>query len=377
VFFGVPRVWEKIAEKLKAFGAKNKGAKLMIASWAKSKGFAHEAACQVGGNGHYPTMYGIADNLILKLIKRKLGLDCCRFAATGAAPISRETLEYFGSLGITIMEVYGMSECTGATTISSVSTHLWGSCGYTPEGVEVAILPSGSMGSQRQPYAADIFNPTEEEQGEVCFRGRHVMTGYMANPNLGSDHVEDIKKKNRETIDDYGWVHSGDKGCMDKNGMLRITGRYKELIIGAGGENVAPVPIEDNIKKLCPAISNVMMVGDMKKYNVALVTLKCQGATGELPGNNILTAEAALVNPQVTTTDEAIKDSKWKEVIEKVISATNADPGVVPSNASKIQKFRILPHDFSVETGEFTPTLKLKRVFTASKWEKTIDEMYD
>ena len=99
------------------------------------------------------------------------------------------------------------------------------------------------------PLAKDLFNPTEEEQGEICYRGRNIMAGYMANPALGTDHVNTIKKKVTDAIDSDGWLHSGDKGCMDERKMLRITGRYKELIIGAGGENVAPVPIEDEIKR--------------------------------------------------------------------------------------------------------------------------------
>merc|ERR1719352_1238597 len=106
--------------------------------------------------------------------------------------------------------------------------------------------------------------------------------GYLANPDLGAEHVEEIKKKNAGAIDAEGWLHSGDKGCMSTTGMVKITGRYKELIIGAGGENIAPVPIEDTVKANCPVISNIMMVGDKRKFNSALITLKAFG-TGESP----------------------------------------------------------------------------------------------
>merc|ERR1712137_1181827 len=115
--------------------------------------------------------------------------------------------------------------------------------------------------------------------------------GYMANPDFGPEHVAEIEEKTRSTVDQWGWLHSGDKGCIDTCGMLRITGRYKELIIGAGGENIAPVPVEENIKQLCPALSNIMMVGDNRKYNVALVTLQAEGSTGEFPGGDDLTGE--------------------------------------------------------------------------------------
>merc|ERR1712232_640189 len=145
----------------------------------------------------------------------------------------------------------------------------------------------------------------------------------MANPNFGEEHVTEILEKTRSAIDEYGWLHSGDKGCFDTNGMLRITGRYKELIIGAGGENIAPVPVEENVKLLCPAVSNIMMVGDNRKYNVALVTLQAEGSTGEFPGTDNLTGVALSVNPKVKTISEAMKDPVWQEYIQKAIDATN------------------------------------------------------
>merc|ERR1719502_2367198 len=114
--------------------------------------------------------------------------------------------------------------------------------------------------------------------------------GYLANPDMGEAHVTEIEKKTAETIDKEGWLHSGDKGLITATGMVKITGRYKELIIGEGGENIAPVPIEDHVKKTCDGIAEVMMVGDKRKYNVALVTLKAVGANGEVPGTEVLDA---------------------------------------------------------------------------------------
>ncbi len=159
--------------------------------------------------------------------------------------------------------------------------------------------------------------------------------------------------------------------------MIRITGRYKELIIGSGGENIAPVPIEEHIKSNFPAISNVVMVGDKRKYNVALVSLKSVGATGELPGTNMLDGAAKEVNPDVTKISEAQKDKIWLEYVEKARVHVNSDPEVCPNNAFKIQKMAILPRDFSVETLEFTPTLKMKRNVVEEVWKDVIDSMYD
>jgi len=377
IFLGVPRVWEKIAEKLQAIGRKTKGVLKMISTKAKSLGLAHAKNCELGGTGEKPAGYGIANALVLSKIKEKLGLNKMKFGFTGAAPISKETLSYFGSLGIQVNEVYGMSECCGATTWSLDETHIWGSCGYALPGVELKILKEGKDGKYTEvPRAKDIFSPTKEEQGEICFRGRNIMLGYMSNPILGEEHVKTIKEKNAKAIDEDGWLHSGDKGCMSKKGMVKITGRFKELIIGAGGENVAPVPIENNVKKLCPAISNIMMLGDKKKYNIALITLKAEGATGEKPGTDLLTGPAADLKPVIKTIPEAMKDATFIQAITKAIDETNKDGQCCPSNAAKIKRFTILPRDFSVETGELTPTLKLKRSVVQKMHHDLIESIY-
>jgi long-chain-fatty-acid--CoA ligase ACSBG len=157
----------------------------------------------------------------------------------------------------------------------------------------------------------------------------------QANPALGEEHVAAIQKKTADAIDDHGWLHSGDKGCKDKLGLVYITGRYKELIIGAGGENIAPVPIENLVKSNCPAISNIMMVGDKRKFNVALVTLKAEGATGEFAGNDNLIAPAKNAVAGVTTISEASNNEHYIKMIENAIVATNK---LAVNNASKIQK---------------------------------------
>merc|ERR1719236_123790 len=145
----------------------------------------------------------------------------------------------------------------------------------------------------------------------------------MAQPDLGKEHVADIEKKTAETIDKDGWLHSGDKGMITHLGMCKITGRYKELIIGDGGENIAPVPIEDHVKKNCDGIAEIMMVGDKRKYNVALVTLKAVGANGEVPGTDELDAGAKRINPDVTTISAALDDETWIAAVQAAIKAAN------------------------------------------------------
>lgn len=382
IFLGVPRVWEKIAEKLQAVGAKTTGwfccfRKKAISAWAKRQGAASAANCQYGqGSGKKTTWYGLAEAMVFNPIKFALGLDECKFCVTGAAPITLETLNYFGSIGMTINEVYGMSESTALATWSLERRHVHQSCGFAVPGTQVKIFNTEGNTKKQIAPCKDIHNPTEQEQGEICFRGRNVMMGYLGNPYMGADHMQEMVEKTQESIDSEGWLHSGDKGCMDINGMFRITGRYKELIIGAGGENIAPVPIEDNIKKVAPGISNVIMVGDKKKYNTCLVTLKAEGATGELPGSDNLTGPAVDVSAAVTTVSAAMEDPAWQKYVENAIKETNNNTMVVPNNAAKIQKFKILPRDFSVQTGEFTPTLKLKRAVCCKIWEEKINEMY-
>merc|ERR1739845_10258 len=165
----------------------------------------------------------------------------------------------------------------------------------------------------------------------------------MAQPDLGQAHVQDIKKKNAETIDQDGWLHSGDKGMITEEGMVKITGRYKELIIGDGGENIAPVPIEDSIKKLCDGVNEVMMVGDKRKYNVALITLKAKGANGESAGTDELDAGAARVNPDCKTISAALDDAVWIEKVTAAITDVNKNPKLCVNNAFTIQKFMVLP----------------------------------
>lgn len=218
------------------------------------------------------------------------------------------------------------------------------------------------------PKAKDIMNPTEEEQGEICFRGRHIMMGYLSNPQFGKDHVAEIRQKTAEAIDEDGWLHSGDKGCLGENGFVRITGRFKELIITAGGENVAPVPIEENIKNLCLAVSFAVMIGDKRKYNTVLITLKASE-------DDTLDKEAMLV-PGVLTVSDAIASKEYKAVIQQVIEETNRNSKVCASNACKVQKFAILPNDFTIDGEELTPTMKMRRKVIESKYADYIAKLY-
>merc|ERR1712241_1254301 len=377
LFIGVPLVWEKMADRIRAIGAASTGCKKSVSTWAKAKALEHAKNLILGGTGDAPGMHCLAMK-IMNAVKGAVGLDQCKYAFTGAAPIRVDTLEYFGSLGIYINEVYGMSESAGCVTMSTDQAHLWGSCGWQLPGSEVKCFKVDpfDLNKKTECPLAPAMDAGEDFQGEICFRGRGIMMGYLASSDLGEAHLAEIEKKTAETIDSEGWLHSGDKGLKTESGMVRITGRYKELIIGEGGENIAPVPIEDSVKGLCDGVNECMMIGDQRKYNVAFITLKAVGANGEQPGTETLDMGAARVNPSVKTISEAMKDPKWIETLTKAISDTNKNGKLVPNNAFKIQKFCILPTNFSEEGGQLTPTKKLKRKNVEMQYAKMIEKMY-
>jgi len=289
-------------------------------------------------------------------------------------------MEYYGSLGIYINELYGMSESTGVVTMSTDQAHQWGSCGWQMPGCEVEIFKvhDSDFNIKQKCKAAPALNSTEDEyQGEICFRGRCIMMGYLSCKDMGDAHVQEIKKKCAGTIDADGWLHSGDKGLKTEAGMVKITGRFKELIIGEGGENIAPVPIEDSVKALVPGINECMMIGDKRKYNIALITLKAIGANGEIPGTDDLDAPALSNFPGVKKISEALENKSVADIITKAIGDTNKNGKLVPNNSFKIQKFCILPTNFSEEAGELTPTKKLKRAIVEKSYQKMVDKIYE
>ncbi len=324
-FIGVPRVWEKIQAKMMDAGAQNTGLKKMIAKWARGVGTKATRALERGEPP--PFTYGLADKLVFSKVRARLGLDRSIYNVSSAAPISKETLEFFASLGILINEVYGMSECTGPATISNPGLFKIGWVGYTLPGAEVKVA----------------------EDGEICMRGRNVYLGYYKNP-----------ESTAEALDSDGWLHSGDIG--EKVGELfRITDRKKDLIITAGGENIAPQVIEGKLKNLA-WISQAIVVGDGKKHLSALLTLD------EEKLDKILRESGSTAE----TLAEAAKDPKVEKFIFAAVEHVNEELAQV----QKIKKIKILPKDLSIETGELTPTMKLKRKVVREKYGDLIDAFY-
>ncbi|XP_063025570.1 long-chain-fatty-acid--CoA ligase ACSBG1-like isoform X7 [Melospiza melodia melodia] len=326
---GVPRVWEKIMEKLKDASAQSGFLKKKMLSWAMSLSL--ERNLNGSNSSDLKQLWTrLADYLVLAKIRSALGLSSCQKHFSGAAPLNTETLYFFLGLNITLYEAYGMSETTGPHCLSGPYIYRQHSCGKPAPGCRVKLVDKDSEGN-----------------GEICFWGRTVFMGYL--------NMED---RTKEAFDEEGWLHSGDLGKLDKDGFLYVTGRIKDLIITAGGENVPPIPIEDAVKKELPIVSNAMVIGDKKKFLSMFLTLKSVLDPDTSDPTDILTeqarnfcqrsgSKATKVSEIVATRDEAIYRA-IQEGIDRVNStATN--------RVHCIQKWIVLPRDFSISGGELAP----------------------
>ncbi|XP_043283437.1 very long-chain-fatty-acid--CoA ligase bubblegum-like isoform X2 [Venturia canescens] len=349
-FLGVPRVWEKIYEKMMIVARNNGKIKTWIATWAKAQGLLYNIN-KMNGIDYKHWGYLIAKWLVFNKIKATLGLDRCKIFVTAAAPLSTDIKRYFMSLDMPIMEAYGMSECSGAHTLSINKRYRLGSVGPVLSG-----------------FITKLDNSNGTGEGEICMRGRHIFMGYLNAPD-----------KTREAKDENGWLHSGDLGRIDPAGFLYVTGRIKELVITAGGENIPPVPIEQILLAELPALSNAMLIGDTKKFLTILVTLKTDMEPDTGAPLDTLTDATRLwaksIGSTATTVTEVLK-TRDAAIYKEIQEALNRTNNHATSNAQKVQKFQILPHDFSVPTGELGPTLKVRRNVIAKKYSNLIEEMY-
>ncbi len=325
--FGVPRIWEKFHAALSAKLGETKGTKAKIATWARRVGTQVTAQRALGKPLSFglDLQYKLASKLVFSKVKAALGLDAARVCVSGAAPVAKEVLEFMGSLDILINEVYGQSEGTGPSTFNKAGRVKFGTVGEPIPGAEVKIA----------------------DDGEICVRGKNVFLGYYKE--------EDATK---ETLID-GWLHSGDLGAFDKDGFLSITGRKKEIIITAGGKNIAPKNIEAALKNH-PLVSEAVVIGDRRKFLSALVTLDPDAAKK-------FADEHDLQNRELLHHHEAVRAE-----VQKALDEVNKEFARV----EQVKKFTILPRAFSIDTGELTPTLKVKRKIVNEVWKDEIESMY-
>jgi len=326
-FPSVPRIFEKIYTAATSAMEKEGGLKKAIFEWAIGVGAKMRAAER---EERKPGLllrrqYAFADKRVLSKVRALFGGNL-RLAVSGAAPINPDILRFFDSAGVLILEGWGMTETSTAATISTPEDFKLGTIGKPFPGCDVKI-------------AAD---------GEILVKGPNVFQGYYKN-----------EEATRETIVD-GWLHTGDLGEVDPDGFIKITGRKKDIIITAGGKNITPANLENEIKQH-PLVSQCVVVGDRKPYLVALVTLDPEDAAAYAKENGLPEDPAKLAaDPQIRQTVEDHVDT----VNEKF------------ARVEQIKKIAILPHDLSQESGELTPTLKVKRAVVAQKHEQEIEALY-
>jgi len=353
LFFGVPRVYEKIQEKMMEVGKKNSGLKKKVADFAKASSFDHHEALMKGLPGN-SLAYKISKKVVLSQVHKALGFDKTKGFYSSAAPLSDDVFQYFQSLDMPIQELLGSSETSGPQTASTLGTG----------------MKMGSVGKCYDSWELVCQDPDPDRGlGEIVTRGRNCCMGYLWD-----------EPKTTELIDPQGWVHSGDLGKYDEDGFLYIGGRQKEIIVTGGGENVAPVPIEDMLKvQMKDIVSNCMVLGDKRKHLAVILTLRTVLDENNLPTNKLhpdVLAWAEELGAEAETVTDLLEEDNEEVKLEIMALIQKVNRKAV-SNAQKVHKFMIAPKDFTLPGGELTPTMKLKRHFVNELYEKKINQMYE
>ena len=325
----VPRVFEKVYAGVLAKAEAGSPLKKKIFRWAVGVGKEVSRLKQAGKPvpGLLAFKYRIASKLVFSKMHAALG-GRLRFAVSGGAPLSREIAEFFHAAGILILEGYGLTETCPVLTNNREDKFKFGSVGLPLPGVEIRIAPDG----------------------EILGRGGNIAKGYFKKPDATA-----------EVFLADGWFATGDIGTLDEDGFLFITDRKKDLIVTAGGMNIAPQNIE-NLLKGDPFVSQVMVYGDRRPFPVALITLNPDELTAFAKAEGILTPDSAAL-------------TRHPRVVERVSRIVEERNGGLQSYA-KIKKFTILAGDFTVENGFLTPTLKVKRKVIRDKYQDALDQLY-
>ncbi len=329
VFFAVPRVWEKLQTAVLE--------KIEDAPWLAQRmvhryvelGQHLEAERAAGGRGaRWETLpHAVLDAAVGTRIRREIGLDRAHILITAAAPIHPDLLRWLHAIGLPVIELYGQTEVCGPTTCNPPEDNRVGTVGRALPGVQVCIA----------------------EDGEILIQGGNVCAGYFNDPTSTS-----------ELLDTEGWMHSGDLGTLDNDGYLRLTGRKKDLIITAAGQNIAPQDIEMELKGH-PLVSEAVVVGEGRRYLTALLTLDAETL-----------GEWAHERGKVADFEALASDPDLRQEVGALVTLVNARR----SRAEGIRKHRILAHALTVAAGELTPTLKVKRSVVCQLNADLIDEMY-
>ncbi|HET8789014.1 MAG TPA: AMP-binding protein [Actinomycetes bacterium] len=331
LFFGVPRVWEKVRAGIDAkLAAEENERKRKIAQAALAAGRQVVRRQQKGE----PVPFGlrarhaVLERLVLAKVRHAIGLDRCIFASSAASPLAVDVAEYFAALGLPLVEVYGMTETTGGATGNRPGTVKIGTVGPALAGVEVRLA----------------------DDGEVLVRGPVNTPGYFRQPEATA-----------ELIDAEGWLHTGDVGELDGDGYLKIVDRKKELIITSSGKNLSPANIEGLLKEH-PLVGQALVYGDDRPYVVALIVLDHELAPGWAARNGLGTADLATLagHEQVLTEIQLAVDGANQHL----------------ARIEQVKRFEVLPVEWTAESEELTPTLKLRRRIIHAKYAERIDALY-
>ncbi|WP_279097326.1 AMP-dependent synthetase/ligase [Gordonia bronchialis] len=332
-FFGVPRVWQKIRAGIEAkMSGEPSPVKKKLAGWALGVGAAM-AQAHVDGRDPGPALraqHALADKLVLHKVRAAIGMDQITFAGSGAAAIPPEVLVFFLGLGIPVLEVWGMSETTGVSTMTTADNLKVGTVGRPVHGVQAKL-------------AVD---------GELLIRGPVVMRGYRNQPD-----------KTAETIDADGWLATGDIAEIDDEGNVRIVDRKKELIINESGKNMSPTNIENAMKAASSLIGQVVAIGDGRPYVSALVVLDPDAAAARAKMLSIPEADIAEL-------------AGHPEVVAEVTEAIRTGNGKL-SRVEQVKRFTIIPDAWDPGGDELTPTMKLRRKPISAKYAEHIGALYD
>jgi long-chain acyl-CoA synthetase len=326
-FPSVPRIFEKIYTAATANADKEGGLKKRVFWWAIGVGAKVREAERQGREPGFllRKQYEIADKQVLSKIRGLFG-GKLKLAVSGAAPINPDILRFFDAAGVLVLEGWGMTETSTAATIATPEDFKFGTIGKPFPGIEMKIA----------------------DDGEILVKGPNVFQGYYKN-----------EEATRETIVD-GWLHTGDVGEIDSEGYITITGRKKDIIITAGGKNITPANLENEIKQH-PLVSQCVVVGDRRPYLVALVTLDPEEAAKFAAEHGLPDDPEALA---ASNEVQATISEQLERVNEKF------------ARVEQVKKFRVLPADLSQEGGELTPTMKVKRNVVAEKYADEIESLY-
>jgi long-chain acyl-CoA synthetase len=324
----VPRIFEKIYGTIQTTQEREGGAKLKIFRWAEGVGAQAGKARRDGKTvgGLLALQYNLADKLVFSKIRARMG-GRVRYFVSGSAPLSKEVAEWMDNVGLTILEGYGLTETSAFTFVNRPHTYRFGTVGEAAPGTEVKIA----------------------EDGEILVKGPGVMEGYHNLPEQTAEVFTD------------GWFHTGDIGEVTDDGLLKITDRKKDLIKTSGGKYVAPQSIEVKFKAACPYASNIVVHGDGRNFVSALVTLDEPSITTWAQENGITGSYEQIVTNPAT-----------KAMVQGYIDEVNAQ---LP-RWETVKKFEILPHDLTIESGELTPSLKVKRKVVEQKYTEMLDSFY-